>query len=526
MFFKTQKLLVLLLITFLISCSKGKEQSPSSDSKLDEKENYGTSLWGMITDESNKPIEGVVVSNGFKVTKTDSKGIYQFERNNKARFVYYTTPADYEINLTAGKHPDFYSKIDLTKSFRYDFKLKKRIKSNKWTLLCVGDPQTSNLENIERFKTETLADIDRTVKTLQNAGETVYAITLGDIVHDRFELYPTMKSAMSNRLVPFFQVLGNHDHADNVSDDKAHEAFEDAFGPRNYSFDVGNAHVIALDNYINLNNLVNKPTGGLTDEIWEWLQADLAQVPKDKLVILAAHVPFRQGTATTHGRDVVDLLKTYKEAHIMTGHTHTNYKYKHDNNSSSQLTEHTHGTACGAHWRSRICSDGTPNGYAVYHINDNRIADYYYKATGEQYDRGYQMRLYDGAYHFYQTGMGYYFNQYFGEVNNRVVANIWNGDQTWSVTLEEEGYAPIAMNQTNQEVMDWNAYTYHFYYKDKIWDATTTHYWQGRLPSGKKPSESTFTVKAKDVRNNVTYTASSSPSKPNIQFDYTGIAYP
>lgn len=527
MFLKFEKLPVLLLIVCLIACSKGKDQLASDDdgNNEGEKENYGTALWGTITDENNTPIADVVVTNGIEVTKTDSKGIYQLKRNSKAKFVYYSTPVGYEVNVTTEKYPDFFTKIDLTKSFRYDFKLKKITKNNKWTLICIGDPQTSNMDNVERFKNETMADIDRTVKALQNAGETVYAITLGDIVHDRFELYPAMKAAMSNRLAPVFQVLGNHDHAD-VSDDIAHEAYENAFGPRNYSFNVGNAHVIALDNYINLNSLQGKATGGFTDEIWEWIKADLSHVPKDKLVILAAHVPFRQGTATTHGRDVVNLLKTYNEAHIMTAHTHTNYKYKHDDKPSSKLTEHTHGTACGAHWRSRICSDGTPNGYAVYHINDNRIADYYYKATGEQYDRSYQMRLYDGAYHFYQTGMGYYFNQYFGEVNNRVVANIWNGDNTWTVTLEEEGYAPIVMNQTNQEVKDWCAYSYHFHYKDKIWDATTTHYWQGRLPSEKKPAESTFTVKAKDVRNNIIYTSSSSPAKPNIQFDYKGIAYP
>lgn len=526
-FLRLDRLWICLYIACLMACSGKKDiPTPVDGSGNNDKEDYGTSLWGTITDENNQPLEGVVVTNGFKVTKTNSKGIYQLDRNAKARFVYYTTPARYEVNLTSDKHPDFYAKIDLAKSFRYDFKLKKMAKKEKWTLICIGDPQPANSDDVGRYKNETLADIDRTAQMFQNTGEEVYALTLGDIVHNDFGLYPSMKAAMGKRRIPYFQTLGNHDHGKNVSDDKAHEVYEDYFGPRNYSLDRGNAHIIVIDNYINLNSELDKPTGGLTDQIWEWVQADLAQVPKDKLVILAAHVPFRQGTATTHGRDVVNLLKTYKEAHIMTAHTHTNYKYKHDGNPSSQLTEHTHGTACGAHWRSRICSDGTPNGYAVYRIDDNNIADYYYKATGEQYDRSYQMRLYDGAYQFYKTGMGYYFNQYFGEVNNRIVANIWNGDSTWFVTLEEDGYAPVIMSQANQEIMDWCAYSYHLHYKDKIWDATTTHYWQARLPSGKKPAQATFTIKAKDVRNNITYTSSSSPTKPNIQFDYTGIAYP
>jgi hypothetical protein len=244
------------------------------------------------------------------------------------------------------------------------------------------------------------------------------------------------------------------------------------------------------------------------------------------MIILCAHVPFRQGTASTHGRDVVNLLKTFKEAHIMTGHTHTNEKWKHDDLPMSKLMEHTHGTACGAHWRSRVCLDGTPNGYAVYHIEKNHIKDYYYKATGEQYDRNYQMRLYDGATRFYNNTSHFYFNTYFGEATNRVVANIWNADPTWNITLEEAGYAPVEMNQTQQPITDWSAYTYHLFYKNKEWTGETNHFWQALLPSGKKPAEAVFTVKAKDVRNNITYTRYSSPANPGLQNDYEGISYP
>ena len=188
--------------------------------------------------------------------------------------------------------------------------------------------------------------------------------------------------------------------------------------------------------------------------------------------------------------------------------------------------EHTHGTTCGAHWRSNVCLDGTPNGYGVYHINGNHISDYYYKATGEAYDRNYQMRIYDGAYHFHMPHSGYYFNRTFGEAVNRVVANIWNADETWEVTLEEDGYAPVVMSQTQEAISDWCAYSYHLHHKDKLWTGETTHFWQVLLQSGKQPQAATFTIKAKDVRNNVTYTTSSSPSNPNIQFTYDGIAYP
>lgn len=521
---------MLLLAGIFWSCSK-KQDIEEPEPPVDDRTKYGlkasTNLWGILTDQDNKPIQGVQVSDGFSVTRTNSRGIYELIRHDRARYVFYTTPPEYAITVDAQKHPLFYARInrdeDLT---RKDFSLVKSNKEEQWTLICVGDPQTTTQDDVERFRTETLADIDRTAASVQQAGRSVYAITLGDITHDKPGLYPSMKSAMSNRNVSFFQALGNHDHTEDQNDLWAHETFENTFGPRNYSFERGDAHIIVLDNYINLNNLENKPTGGLTDETWKWLQADLADIPKDKLVILCAHVPFRQGTASTHGRDAVNLLKTFREAHIMTGHTHTNEKWKHDNQPMSQLMEHTHGTACGAHWRSRVCLDGTPNGYAVYDIEKNHIKDYYYKATGEQYDRNYQMRLYDGATRFYNDNSHYYFNTYFGEANNRVVANIWNADPTWIITLEEEGYAPVPMIQTLQPITDWSAYTYHLFYKNKEWTGETSHYWHALLPGGKSPAQSVFTVKAKDVRNNITYTIHSSPDNPGLQTDYEGISYP
>lgn len=525
---------LILLVALGVACSKQKAtDGPRVDQDVhaENREKYGlhatTTLWGFITDQRGEPVGDVVVTDGFKVAKTDSKGLYQLAGSQKARFVYYTTPAHYAINVDQGNHPDFYAKINKgTSLFRQDFKLTPAPQEDKWTLLCIGDPQTTTADNVERFRSESLADIDRTVKALREGGQQVYAITLGDIVHDKPDLFPTMKSVMSNREVSFFQVLGNHDHTLNMPDATAHEVYENHFGPRNYSFDRGNVHIVAIDNYINLNNLEDKPTGGLTDEIWAWLQADLAQVPKSKMVILCAHVPFKQGTASTHGRAVVDLLKTFAEAHIMTGHTHTNFKWKHDQNPASKLTEHVHGTTCGAHWRSNVCLDGTPNGYAVYNIEDNHVADYYYKATGEQYDRGYQMRLYDGGYHFYSQNSGYSFSKAFGEATNSIVANIWNADNTWQITLEEVGYPPVTMQQTTEEITDWSAFSYHLHFKDKLWTGETNHYWQGLLPSGKEPSAASFRVTAKDVRNGATYTASSSPEQPNIQFTYEGIAYP
>src|SRR5690606_41959424 len=50
-------------------------------------------LYGLIVDEKEQPLKGVVVSDGFTAAKTDENGVYQLVRNKKAKFVFYSTPS-------------------------------------------------------------------------------------------------------------------------------------------------------------------------------------------------------------------------------------------------------------------------------------------------------------------------------------------------------------------------------------------------------------------------------------------------
>ncbi|MFL5581023.1 MAG: calcineurin-like phosphoesterase C-terminal domain-containing protein [Gemmatimonadaceae bacterium] len=46
-----------------------------------------------------------------------------------------------------------------------------------------------------------------------------------------------------------------------------------------------------------------------------------------------------------------------------------------------RVHEHVAGAACGVWWSGPICTDGTPNGYAVYEI-DGEDVRWRYKGTG------------------------------------------------------------------------------------------------------------------------------------------------
>ena len=97
-------------------------------SQIEVKPAVGKDLYGQLTDTNGKPIRGVVVSDGTTSVATNAYGIYQIKRNPEAKFVYYSTPWDYEIetaeDCSAAK---FYAEIPENAGVhRQDFQLRKR----------------------------------------------------------------------------------------------------------------------------------------------------------------------------------------------------------------------------------------------------------------------------------------------------------------------------------------------------------------------------------------------------------------
>ena len=398
--------------TLMLACSNDKSGGHDGGEGVETEVNGtqldgNTTLYGLVTDTSGNPVPGVVVSDGYGCVETDANGVYQMERYKKARFVHYSTPAGYAVNTSADNYPLFYAEI-VHKNIadRHDFVLTPLpAPESDFTLVCIADPQCSTTAEISRYVNETIPDIEATADAYKAKGTPVYGITLGDIVFDTPDLWSNMKESMANRNLPVFQTIGNHDHLQTeTSDDNAAANFETQFGPRNYSFNRGDVHIVSMDNVLYEGK--KKYKGGITDKQLEWLRQDLSHVDKDKLVIFCAHIPFRGGTSVTDESHenydgVLDLLSGFSEAHIMIGHTHYHQKYIHKRNGKTIL-EHVHGAACGAWWTANICADGTPNGYGVYEISGNTIANQYYKSTNKE--AGYQIRAYSATQVFGKSG--------------------------------------------------------------------------------------------------------------------------
>ena len=398
-------------------------------------------LYGYVRDASGSAIEGVVVSDGYTCTVTGADGRYAMQRHPNAYYVYYSTPADCKVEVDPSTGlPLFYQKIRKSQP-QYDFTLTRQAEETKFRMLAIGDPQVTTTAQVYRFETETVADINSYVAA-QTDGLPTYAITLGDIVGNKWELYPDMVKAMarSKTSVPVFQTIGNHDHEfPQVTDLSAQRRYEASFGPVNYSFTRGDVHFVSMDDIIHKATGSDAYTSGFLDWQFEWLKQDLSYVPRTCAVVLCVHIPFRggfNGAGETYFDEVLELLAQFDRAWIFSAHTHNNKTNYTHAVGSKRIREYILGTSCGAWWHGTVCTDGAPNGYGVFEYDGTSLTNMIYKPT--RYDETFQIRLYNGEDVFTGgTAKSWKFD--LQQPKNRLMANVWNADDTWTIEVYENG---------------------------------------------------------------------------------------
>lgn len=340
-------------------------------------------VYGLVYADG-KPIQGVVVTDGFNVTTTDAKGYYGIKRNPKARMVYMTQPAGYQMGMRNGQIP-FFAYLTEAKQ-RADFALAK-VDDSKHIFIAMGDPQPSQKWEMDRFTYETMKDV-REFAAKQKVP--VAMMCLGDMGWDNQICYNDYKYAIETGGVPAYGVIGNHDHNQFVKNDEfADINWQRNNGPSYYSFNMGKIHYVVLDN-INYTGR-DKYTILVNKQQLEWLAKDLQFVPKGSTLVVGMHASvfnrIKMKPKIPNHAEIMALLQDYK-VHFVTGHTHVMSTIEFE----KEKFEHNVGAACGAWWRAQVATDGAPHGYEVFEMNGDKI-NWWYKSVN--YDKSYQMRAYD-----------------------------------------------------------------------------------------------------------------------------------
>ena len=510
---------------------------------------------GTLTDSLGRPMENVVVSDGYTCTVTNAKGNYIFIRDKNARFVWYSVPSYCEVPTHSAEDRTalFYKPLSAKRNV-YNFTLKRLPKGTErdYRLIVFGDPQVTNAfspyytgpddnpvkkSDVARFTDETMTDVKRTIAEW-SPSMPVYAISMGDDVQYyggyNASLEGQIRKALGSSRATVFSVIGNHDQDGR---DLYRRKWEQSFGPTDYSFDRGDVHYVCLNDVHFYRGQVYWQPGELTADQLNWLEQDLRFADHNKKVILCYHIPLTFGNRPRKGAAslglesepghfsssvlsrVLKLVETFKGGYeLFCGHTHFAINHEIDFRGK-HILEHCHAAACGNIWQSNINICGTPNGYYVYALNGTRITNSYYKGTF--WPRSRQMTIFRASTDF--NGESYAADWELAKDKGVVVANVFNADSRWRVVAIEDG-VEHEMKRINHQGQDAFAAGYHHRYSQSVSYQFVSkrngylimnhlYYYEPRS------AQSRVIIKATDAYGN-TYTASSNDAVTEPFFNF------
>ncbi len=381
----------------LFSCTKEPEETGAAGPVVRD-----PNIFGKVCDNGGKALGGVVVSDGFTCVKTDANGEYALASDlQKAKHVFVVQPDGYRASVENGLST-FYKTLGKGGAqqhggkYTVNFTLEKiTANPDKYTVIMSADPQprakSAVYDNIAYHSLDCVSDMVRDMKeyTSTLSGSNLCGIILGDIVHENMSLFGNMTDMLKDFPYPTYAVIGNHDNNTASADDNTGaSSFEQYFGPRNYSFNLGKVHFVVLDNLImekDDKGALKSYGQGLTDDVWNWLQSDLQYVDAATPVMVCSHSPMfhlagggerYESKNTRHGYDYANLFGSFNKVYAWAGHVHNMFNYiPEDKSITASVETHTLSRVTGDLWTNEwVCSDGTPRGYVVINIDGDNVS--------------------------------------------------------------------------------------------------------------------------------------------------------
>lgn len=464
-------------------------------------------------------IANVGISNGSDVVTTNQNGEYSIHIQ-PGTILFVIQPSGFAVPVNAFNQPQFfyaykpngspklkYRGADPTGSLpaTVDFPLIPKPHPDVFKILVLGDPQPYNEREVGYFGAGIVSEFE---------GSTGFAfgISLGDLVGDDLNLFPLYKNAIAKAGIPWYNVMGNHDmNYDVRAGELSDETFEKEFGPNTYSFNFGKAHFIVLDDILYPDPRDSSGYwGGITEKQFRFIENDLKHVSNDHLIVIAFHIPISEREGGDPFRDedrlrLFSILKPFQHTLTLSAHTHfQSQDFFGPEDGWKQDGFHHHynvAASCGDWYSGEIDAedipvstmrDGTPKGYAMLTISNNRYT-LDYKVAGKPED--YRMRIHNPRI--------VARNQF---SNSRVYVNYFMGGQFDSLFCRVGNGAWKPMRHT--EMVD-PAYSWEVF----KWDFTEVllsgrrpsdpvdcnHLWTAQLPVNLPVGEHFIEIKVKDM---------------------------
>jgi hypothetical protein len=346
-------------------------------------------------------VRGVAVSNGRDVVVTDWRGRYRVAvGDDTIVFVIkpggWATPIDdnglplfYYIHKPQGSPADLaYPGVSPTGPLpdKIDFPLYRQREPRSFRAILLADTQPRSLEELDLLNRDVIAELI--------GQQAAFGLTLGDLVGNDLSLFEPLNESIGQIGLPWYNIIGNHDinfHA--KTDRHSDESFERVYGPPVYAFSYGKVHFIALDDVVyggpkDKKGTVGPYEAGISEDQLTFVENYLKTVPRDRLVVLALHIPFESPPLSVGERGALfEILKDRPHTLSLAGHTHYQESrfYGPEEGFDGPQPHHQliSATASGSWWLGAddevgiphaTMRDGAPKGYSILQFDGHRYS--------------------------------------------------------------------------------------------------------------------------------------------------------
>jgi hypothetical protein len=445
-------------------------------------------------DVAETGVANVSVSNGCEVVLTDDQGRYDIALA-PANILFISQPAGYRVPLDEFNVPQFFylhypdgtpTDIDgAAVQWQWDVIAPTGPLPASIDFALTATPEVGIQFDAHAFAdTQARTDLDQDklreeliTPLIDNPYGVQFGITVGDVVYDNFALYDRHKAMMALMDIPQWYLPGNHDVNFESPDARfANETYKRHFGPIYYSFNVGNVHFVALNNveYAGVGKTLpdgSRYRGFISEDQLYWLQRDLANVAKDKLIVIATHIPLitgasdgsgsapARGPSTVNFDQLIQLLLPFANVYAIAGHDTSNswkVEVNHEHNWHGQpWLAHTLAEVRGNGWATgpedlrgvndAMMQDGNPNGFYVLKFDDVRVVPEFIPFPFGP-DAGQRLRItLDPAL---QTPNANSINRGTLLSGTKVVVNLFDGGMRDQVWMSHNGASAVPMRYT------------------------------------------------------------------------------
>lgn len=371
-------------------------------------------------------------------------------------------------------------------------------------VLVFGDPQVQMAEDVDFYQRDIIAPL------VGNHGAAM-GVTLGDVVDDVPALFSGVRQATARLGIPWLYAPGNHDIDPGAVDDAgALRGFHRNIGPDTHARETRLATFIVLDDVITLPGRKPSYIGGFREDQFAFLEAYLPVVPKDRLLVLAMHIPLFELAGEDTFRDVdrerlFKLLLGFPHVLVLSAHSHAQRHVFHDARSgwhgAAPLHEYNVGATCGSYWSGvkdaagipdSTMNDGTPNGYATLLVKPSGAYALYWRNAraddGDQIGLHAPRVLRRGAY----PAWGVFANVYMGMDDTRVEYRVDGG--AWKPMRKVLQPDPALTTENARDDLAERLRGF-----DRSPEAQPSpHLWRGALPTNLAVGEHVIEVRAFD----------------------------